>query len=253
MGPGFFHCSCHCCLWQWFQPPCSFVTISNIIIIVITDAVENGVLLMKSLALWVLAFLVTSGNPSSHIHYTLSHVLLPHKFKLLNSSCVSLRKRFYIPPSQWIVIDGTFSRTVGYNHIVSYCIIRHHSAQCIPSYCIIRQGQPARNGNFMLKHPESRDRCFNLSGFCRDLHISEYELRMRDESEKIWSGLATGQATSVQVEFLPFFDHVPLSHIATPSLLCCHLVKVRFLLVHQGAPGPVWHQHHHQPSLHCLL
>ena len=185
------------------------------------------------------------------------------------SSCVSLRKRFYIPPSQWIVIEGTFSRTVGYNHIVSsgntvvhpiilyhiisYCIIRNHSAQCIPSYCIIRQGQPARNGNFMLKHPESRDRCFNLSGFCRDLHISEYELRMRDASEKIWSGLATGQATSVQVEFLPFFDHVPLSHIAPPSLLCCHLVKVRFLLVHQGAPGPVWHQHHHQPSLHCLL
>ena len=35
------------------------------------------------------------------------------------SSCVSLRKRFYIPPSQWIVIEGTFSRTVGYNHIVS--------------------------------------------------------------------------------------------------------------------------------------
>ena len=35
------------------------------------------------------------------------------------SSCVSLRKRFYIPPSQWIVTDGTFSRTVGYNHIVS--------------------------------------------------------------------------------------------------------------------------------------
>ena len=83
---------------------------------------------MKTLALWVLAFLVTSGNTTSHIHF---HMFSYPINSNCCSSCVSLRKRFYIPPSQWIVIDGTFSRTVGYNHIVSsgttvYPIILYH-------------------------------------------------------------------------------------------------------------------------------